>query len=51
VAVFWNPTNARLKLQLKETEAAARVLGVKIQSIEIVAPDDFDTASRLNWSV
>jgi putative tryptophan/tyrosine transport system substrate-binding protein len=46
VAVFWNPTNARMKLQLKGTEAAARVLGVKIQSIEIVAPDDFDTAFK-----
>jgi putative ABC transport system substrate-binding protein len=47
VAVFWNPTAQRMNLQLKETEAAARILGVKIQSIEVVGPEDFDTAFKM----
>jgi putative ABC transport system substrate-binding protein len=47
LAVFWNPTAQRMNLQLKETEAAARILGVKIQSIEVVGPEDFDTAFKM----
>lgn len=36
-----NPTNA---LQLKGAEAAARVLGVQLQSLPVQGPDDFEPA-------
>jgi putative tryptophan/tyrosine transport system substrate-binding protein len=42
VAVFWNATNAPLDDQIKQTEGAARILGVKLQPLEIRGPDDFE---------
>ena len=35
VAVLWNPNNASVSLKFKETAAAARVLGLHLQSLEV----------------
>ena len=34
VGVLWNPNNASVVLKFKETSAAARVLGLQLQSLE-----------------
>ena len=44
VAVLWNAANPIAELVFKETEAAARTLGVQVQSVEVRGPDDFDNA-------
>jgi putative tryptophan/tyrosine transport system substrate-binding protein len=44
VAVLQNPANASNPLQVAQTEAAARKLGVQLQLLEVRAPDDFETA-------
>ncbi len=44
IAVLSNPTAAASALQMKETEVAARVLGVQLQPLEVRGPDDFETA-------
>jgi putative ABC transport system substrate-binding protein len=44
VAVLWNAANPLSALVAKETEAAARILGVQVQSVEVRGPDDFETA-------
>ena len=41
-----NATNAPLDDQIKETESAARILGVKLQPLEIRGLDDFDIAFK-----
>jgi putative ABC transport system substrate-binding protein len=50
VAVFQNPANSASPLMLKETEAAAKRLGIRLQSLEIRSPDDlvgaFHAATR-----
>jgi putative tryptophan/tyrosine transport system substrate-binding protein len=46
VAVFWNPTNAPSEGQLKNTESTARVLGVKIQTVEVSDPQDFQSGFK-----
>jgi putative ABC transport system substrate-binding protein len=47
VAVLWNPANARsMTLLLEETRAAARALGVKVQSLEARGPEDFETVFK-----
>jgi ABC-type uncharacterized transport system substrate-binding protein len=46
VAVLWNPANPSSALQRKETEAAARVLGLKVQLLEGRGPDDFESAFK-----
>jgi putative ABC transport system substrate-binding protein len=46
MAVFWTATNAPMEIQLRETEGAARVLGVKIQALEIRGPGDFESAFK-----
>jgi putative tryptophan/tyrosine transport system substrate-binding protein len=46
VAVFWTPTNAPMEVQLRETEGTARVLGVKIQALEVRGPEDFESAFK-----
>jgi putative ABC transport system substrate-binding protein len=46
VAVFWNPTNAPMEFQFKETKAAAGVLGVKLQPLEVRGPEDFEAAFK-----
>jgi len=44
VAVLWNPTNPDKAEELKEVEAAARVLGVQLQSLAIRRQDDLEPA-------
>ena len=44
VAILSNPTNAWHAAYLRETDAAARVLGVQLQPLEIRAPEDIDRA-------
>lgn len=50
VAVLQNPTNSASSAMLKETEAAAKRLGIRLQSLEIRSPDDlagaFQAATR-----
>jgi putative ABC transport system substrate-binding protein len=46
VAVFWNPTGAEYKLLLKELEATASSLGVKLQTVEVRGPEDFENAFK-----
>jgi putative ABC transport system substrate-binding protein len=41
VAVLWNAANPYPAAVFKETERAARTLGIQIQSIEVRSPDDF----------
>jgi ABC-type uncharacterized transport system substrate-binding protein len=42
VAVLWNAANPYTVLLVRETEAAARTLGVQTQSLEVRGPDDFE---------
>jgi putative ABC transport system substrate-binding protein len=42
VAVFWNPENPTLLTSLKEMRAAAQVLGIKVQVLEVRTPDDLE---------
>ena len=42
IAVLWNGANAVKRLDFKETELAAQALGLRLQSLEVKAPDDFD---------
>ena len=44
VAILWNPTNPDKASDFKETQAAARALGVQLQSLEVRGPNDFDKA-------
>jgi len=44
VAVFWNPPNPTYGPVLKELEAAAQTLGVKLQRLEVRVPGDFEVA-------
>jgi putative ABC transport system substrate-binding protein len=44
VAVLWDAANPYTTIGFKETEAAARTLGVEVQSLEVRSPDDFDRA-------
>ena len=52
VAILWNPQNASLALQFRETEEAARKLGIELQSIQAASLDEVSagiaTASRSN---
>jgi putative tryptophan/tyrosine transport system substrate-binding protein len=40
VAVLWNPANPAMVLEWQEAQAAARRLGVQVQSLEIRGPDE-----------
>lgn len=42
VAVLWNPDH--VDPEYRETQAAARALGMRVQSLEVRRPDDFDAA-------
>ncbi len=42
VAMIWNPNNASVTLRFKETETAARAMGLKLHSIEARQPGDFE---------
>jgi len=44
VAVLWNAANPYTLLLVRETEAAARTLGVQVQSLAVRGPDDFENA-------
>jgi putative ABC transport system substrate-binding protein len=42
MAVLWIGANPVKRLDFKETEAAAQVLGLRLQSLEVKKSDDFD---------
>jgi len=42
VAFLWNPSGARGNLVLTDMEAAAKALGLKLQSLEVRSLDDFE---------
>jgi putative tryptophan/tyrosine transport system substrate-binding protein len=44
VAFLWQPGGARGNLRLTEMEAAAKALGVKLQSLPVRSLDDFESA-------
>ena len=44
VAVLWNAANPYPAIVFKETQGAARSLGIEVQSLEVRGPDDFDGA-------
>src|SRR6516165_2732976 len=44
VAVLWNAANPGAALVFKETQTAARKLGIEVQSLEVRSPDDFNGA-------
>jgi putative ABC transport system substrate-binding protein len=44
VAVLWNSANPGNALQMEATKVAARVLGLRLQSVEVRGPDDFQGA-------
>lgn len=44
VAVIWNPANEAALLEWRETQAAARSLGVTLQSLEVKDPKDMSGA-------
>jgi putative ABC transport system substrate-binding protein len=46
VAVFWNPPNPAYGPILKELEAAAPTLGLKLQRLEVRVPEDFEGAFK-----
>jgi putative tryptophan/tyrosine transport system substrate-binding protein len=47
IAVLWNAANPVKVLDFKETEMAAQVLGLKLQSLEVKASQDFENHSKL----
>src|SRR5262249_22667226 len=46
VAVLWERSNRGNEIQLKAAEAAARVLGLEVQSLPVQVPEDFESAFR-----
>ena len=46
VAVFWSSSTPAYQAVLRETEAAARGLGVHLQAVEVRGSSDFNTAFR-----
>ncbi len=44
VAVLWNPVEVRATQQLRDTEEAARMLGLQVQALEVRGLDDFEGA-------
>src|SRR5262245_38595581 len=44
VAVLWDPTEVSAARQLRDTEDAARVLGLQVQALEVRGLDDFEGA-------
>jgi ABC-type uncharacterized transport system substrate-binding protein len=44
VAVLWNATNPYSALVFRETQAAARILRIAVQSLDVGRPADFDGA-------
>ena len=46
VAVFWNPLNSFSVRVMRQTEAAAQMLGMQLQSLEVRTLTDFDNSFR-----
>jgi putative ABC transport system substrate-binding protein len=46
VATLWNPGNPATALDWKETQGAARTLGIQLQSLEVRGPQDLDGVLR-----
>ncbi len=46
VAVLWNAANPDKALEFEKTQIAARSLGVRLQSLEVRGPNDFESAFR-----
>ena len=44
VAILWNAANPSPALVFRETEGAARTLGIQLQSLEVRGPGDFHSA-------
>jgi len=44
VAVLWNTAHAGKVIEFRETQVAARALGMTLQSVEVRGPHDFDRA-------
>ena len=44
VAVLWNASNPVAEVVFRETEAAAQTLALRVQSLEVRGPDDFEKA-------
>ena len=44
VAVLWNPDGPSSTLRMRETEAAAPSLGIKLQPVDVREPNDFEHA-------
>jgi putative ABC transport system substrate-binding protein len=44
IAVLWNGANPTKALDFRETQVAARVLEVEIQSLEVRSPNEFESA-------
>ena len=44
VAVLWSPATPDTGMQLRQTDAAARALGVQLRSHEVHGPEDFPSA-------
>ncbi len=44
VAILWNTANPYTALVVRETEAAARTLGVQLQSLPVRGPEEFEGA-------
>jgi len=51
VAVLWNAANPYAVLNMRETEAAARTLGLQVQSVEVRGPNDIETgfSTAIRW--
>jgi len=46
VAILWVPTSPSAAYHVRETEAAARVMGVELRSVEVRRADDIEKAFR-----
>ena len=44
VGIFWHPANPYSALALREVEAAARALGVRVHAVRLSGPSDLETA-------
>ncbi len=44
VAVLWFPDNPSAALRMRETDAAASALGIKLEPVEVRRPNDFEPA-------
>jgi putative ABC transport system substrate-binding protein len=42
VTVLWNSSNAGMQARFSETQAAATALGIRLQSVSVHGPDDFE---------